>query len=383
MTHQHHRYHQAKKVTLVGGGVNIFLGISKILGGFFFYSHALIADGLHSFADLFIDMMVLFASKYGNQDADEAHPYGHQRIETAATLLLALLLILTGLGIAWDSFQHILSHTITIPNYLAVPIAVVSVIVNELLFYVTRRVGQRIQSSLIIANAWHHRSDAAASAIVLVGIIGSLFGYTFLDPLAATIVGGLIIKMGMDYAWDSVQELVDTGVSPTEVEELRRMIAGVEGVNKVHQLRNRKMGGDIFVDVHVLVSPCISVSEGHYIAQKVHYSLMQANHQIKDVTVHVDPEDDELVSPSKHLPTRLDLEKKYLQAWQAAFPEIESFILHYLDGRISIEIKLQHACQRWAELEEMIQHDLNHSSLLGTIEVVYRHSMLTPTSKAG
>lgn len=383
MTHQHHRYHQAKKVTLVGGGVNIFLGISKILGGFFFYSHALIADGLHSFADLFIDMMVLFASKYGNQDADEAHPYGHQRIETAATLLLALLLILTGLGIAWDSFQHILSHTITIPNYLAVPIAVVSVIVNELLFYLTRRVGQRIQSSLIIANAWHHRSDAAASAIVLVGIIGSLFGYTFLDPLAATIVGGLIIKMGMDYAWDSVQELVDTGVSPKEVEELRRMIAGVEGVNKVHQLRNRKMGGDIFVDVHVLVSPCISVSEGHYIAQKVHYSLMQANRQIKDVTVHVDPEDDELVSPSKHLPTRLDLEKKYLQAWQAAFPEIESFILHYLDGRISIEIKLQHVCQRWAELEEMIQHDLNHSSLLGTIEVVYRHSILTPTSKAG
>ncbi len=376
MTHRHHRYQQARNVTLIGGAVNIFLGITKILGGFFFYSHALIADGLHSFADLFTDVMVLFASKYGNQDADEEHPYGHQRIETAATMMLALLLILTGIGIAWDSFQHILSHTILIPNYLAVPIAAVSIVANEILFYLTKRVGQRIQAPLIIANAWHHRSDAASSGIVLVGIIGSLCGYTFFDPLAATIVGGLIIKMGMDYGWDSIRELVDTGVDLVQVEEIRREIADVDGVCKVHQLRNRKMGSDIFVDVHILVSPLISVSEGHQIAQRVHLSLMSSNDQIKDVTVHVDPEDDELLSPSENLPTRHDLEKKLFHKWQQAFPEIQSFVLHYLDGRITVEIKLGKQFQQWLELEDRVQRDVSLYPELGNIELLCRHSWL-------
>ena len=118
MTQQHHRYHQARNITLIGAGVNTLLGVMKVVAGTFFYSHALIADGLHSFADLFTDMMVVFASKYGNQDADEAHPYGHQRIETAATLMLSLLLILTGIAIAWDSLQHILAHAIQTPSYL-------------------------------------------------------------------------------------------------------------------------------------------------------------------------------------------------------------------------------------------------------------------------
>lgn len=371
-----HRYQQARNVTLVGGSVNIFLGITKILGGIFFYSHALIADGLHSIADLFTDMMVLIASKYGNQDADEEHPYGHQRIETAATLLLALLLILTGIGIAWDSFQHIFSHTIVIPNYLAVPIAVFSIIANELLFYLTKRVGQRIQSSLIIANAWHHRSDSASSAVVVMGIVGSLCGYTLLDPVAAIVVGGLIIKMGIDYGWESVRELVDTGVALAEVEEIRRVIAGVEGVCKIHQLRNRRMGSDIFVDVHILVSPWVSVSEGHYIAQRVHSSLMLANHQIKDVTVHVDPEDDELLSPSKNLPTRFDLDKKLFHKWQKKFPEIHSIVLHYLEGSITAEITLDKPFQRWFQLEDMIQHDVGHYPVLGKIELLYRHSTI-------
>lgn len=376
MTPQHHRYHQARKVTLIGAAVNTLLGLVKVVGGFLFYSHALIADGLHSFSDLFTDMMVLFASKYGSQDADDGHPYGHQRIETAATLILALLLILTGIGIAWDSLQHIVSHTVQSTHYLALLIAAISVVANEVLFYVTKRAGQRIQSPLIIANAWHHRSDSASSGIVLVGILGSLFGYTLFDLLAATLVGALIVKMGIDYGWDSVKELVDTGVAPAQVAEIRHAINQVDGVCKIHQLRNRKMGSDVLVDVHILVSPWISVSEGHQIAQRVHYALMRAIAEIKDVTVHVDPEDDEVLSPSRNLPSRSMLEKKLFNRWTRQFPEIRAVILHYLEGQISAEIKLDKQFEQWQTLEDVIRQDLGAYPKIAQIELSSYQTMI-------
>lgn len=380
---QQHRYYQARKITLIGAGVNTLLGLMKVVAGTFCYSHALIADGLHSFADLFTDMMVLFASKYGNQDADEAHPYGHQRIETAATLMLSLLLILTGTVIAWDSLQHILAQAIQTPSIYALPFAVISVVANELLFFLTKRVGQRIQSPLIIANAWHHRSDSASSGVVVLGIIGSIVGYAYLDPAAAILVGGLIVKMGFDYGWDSVKELVDTGVEPAQIEDIRRVISEVDGVYKVHQLRNRKMGGDIFVDVHVLVSPWISVSEGHQIAQRVHFSLMAANAQIKDVTVHIDPEDDELTLPSIDLPSRLALEKKLFHKWTQQFPNIQSFVLHYLDGQIKVEIKLDKKFKEWIALEAMISEDFSHYPAITAVELLSHHTLMQRVEQTG
>jgi cation diffusion facilitator family transporter len=383
VTQQHHRYHQARNITLIGAGVNTLLGIMKVVAGTFFYSHALIADGLHSFADLFTDMMVVFASKYGNQDADEAHPYGHQRIETAATLMLSLLLILTGIAIAWDSLQHILAHAIQTPSYFALPFAVISVVANEILFYITKRVGHRIQSPLIIANAWHHRSDSASSGVVVLGIIGSLVGYTYLDPAAAILVGGLIIKMGFNYGWDSVKELVDTGVDLAQIEEIRQVIGQVDGVCKVHQLRNRKMGGDIFVDVHVLVSPWISVSEGHQIAQRVHFELMEANSQIKDVTVHIDPEDDELILPSLNLPSRPALEKKLFHKWTQQFPNIQSIVLHYLDGQIKVEIKLDKKFKKWSELELMVREDFSLYPAITAVELLYHHTLMQRVEQKG
>lgn len=364
MAHNH-RYHQAKNITLIGAGVNVFLGILKVVGGFFFYSHALIADGLHSFSDLFTDTMVLFASKYGSQDADDEHPYGHQRIETAATLMLALLLILTGIGIAWDSLGHILHESVQTPSKLALPIAFFSIVANEALFYITKRVGHRIQSPLILANAWHHRSDSASSGIVLVGILGSLFGFPFLDPLAAILVGGLIVKMGLDYGWDSVKELVDTGVEPEQIEEISQIINQVDGVCKIHQLRTRKMGNDILIDVHILVSPFISVSEGHHIAQSVHAHLMRSMAHVKDVTVHVDPEDDELFAPSCDLPSRATIEKNLLNQWSERFSHIHAYTLHYLDGKITIDIILDEQFDRWSELSDMIRQDLsNHQKIV-------------------
>lgn len=337
---QSNRYAQAKKVTLIGAFANACLGVLKIIGGIFFHSHALIADGIHSFSDLLTDAMVLIASKYGSQDADTLHPYGHQRIETATTLFLAMLLILTGAGIAWDSLHELMSHRITTPQGAALPIAICAIITNELLFHYTHYIGKQIASSLIIANAWHHRSDAAASLVVTLGLIGSMAGFNVLDPIAAIIIGSMIIKMGIRYGWNSVKELVDTGVSIPQITEIENTIREVPGVDRIHQLRNRMMGKDIFIDVHVIVSPYISVSEGHYIAQLVHRTLTKKIKQVKDVTVHIDPEDDEVVSPSLHLPSRRALEQSVLTPLMTDFPQVKTWVLHYLDGKIHIDILL-------------------------------------------
>ncbi|MFC3908514.1 cation diffusion facilitator family transporter [Legionella dresdenensis] len=352
------RYWQAKKITLIGAAMNALLGIIKLVGGFWFHSHALVADGFHSISDLLTDAMVLFASKYGSQDADDSHPYGHQRIETAATLLLSLLLILAGIGIAWDACDELIHASHDKPGWIALPIAVFSILANEALFHYTRHVGEKIKSALVIANAWHHRSDAASSIVVVIGLAASLAGYIYFDAIAAVIVGAMIIKMGVDYAWNSVKELVDTAADPKTLEEIENIIKQVKGVKKIHQLRSRFMGHDIFVDVHIQVAPYLSVSEGHYVAQHVHRALINKMQHVEDVTVHVDPEDDEENCPSYHLPNRQELEDKLFTHWKTLFPEIMSWNLHYHDGKLRIDLICQQLTAESLPVYQQIQSEL-------------------------
>ena len=357
---QHVRYNRAKKVTLIGAIINALSGCIKLATGYLFHSHALIADGFHSFSDLVTDITVLFASKYGSQDADDTHPYGHQRIETAATLLVSFALVSAGVGIAWDSCYEIIHKDHTLPNKMALVIAFLSIVVNEGLFHYTKRVGIEIGSQLVIANAWHHRSDAAASLVVLLGLIGSLAGYIYFDPIAAIVVGLMIVKMGFNYGFNSVKELVDTGVEPQILAQIEKIILQINGVIKVHQLRSRLMGQDIFIDVHIQVSPSISVSEGHFIAQHVHQTLIEKLELIKDVTVHVDPEDDETTCPSVHLPNRKRLQNDLFAAWQLKFPGIQNILLHYLDGELTIDLTCSAAFKEWAILKSLVEEELKH-----------------------
>jgi cation diffusion facilitator family transporter len=379
---QHERYSEAKKVTLIGALINALLGFIKLIGGVLFHSHALIADGVHSFSDLITDVMVLFASKYGSQAVDDSHPYGHQRIETAATLFLSLVLIMAGTGIAWDSITEISNKSHTMPGWLSLPIAVLSILANEGLFHYTQRVGQRIKSDLIIANAWHHRSDAASSIVVLIGLLGSLAGFIYLDALAAVIVGLMIIQMGWSYGWNSVKELVDTAVDPDIIANIEKLILQVGGVTKIHQLRSRSMGRDIFLDVHILVEPHISVSEGHFIAQHVHVALMKALEQVKDVTVHVDPEDDETSCPSLHLPSRKALEKQILLPWQKEYPAIQSWVLHYLDGKLTIDVICDQTFDAWPTLHKRIQKDLDQPLQIDLVRVYTQQAEIQMPSEA-
>jgi len=337
------RYKQIKKVTFIGAAINSILAVLKIWFGMLGHSHALVADGIHSFSDLLTDVLVILAARYGSQDADEKHPYGHRRIETVATVALAIFLIFVGLGIVYDSGLKLFSSKTTeeISAYVLI-IATLSVIANEGLFRYTLRIAIKIRSNLLKANAWHSRTDAASSFIVLIGVAGSLLGFLYFDSIAAVIVGMMIARMGWNLGWTSIQELVDTSLDEIIVQKIKATILSVPGVLSVHQLRTRSMGGNVLVDVHVLVSPRLSVSEGHYISEQVYAFLAKEHERITDVIVHIDPEDDEKNPKSLNLPSREQLLKILKPRWKDLVEEFDykNCVFHYLAGVVHIELHM-------------------------------------------
>jgi cation diffusion facilitator family transporter len=279
--------------------------------------------------------------------------------------MVSVLLILAGLGIISDAGISLFSHDNPKPKIWALPIAALSMLINEILYYYTNQVGKKINSLLLIANAWHHRSDSWASLVVLLGIFGSLLGVYWLDAAAAVVVGLMIANMGRQYALQSIRELVDTAIPETQLSDIKRLILNIDGVVKIHQLRTRSMGNDIYIDVHVMVNPFISVSEGHYIAQNVHHRLMNNHPEIKDVTVHIDPEDDEETTAASEinpLPSRKMLEHTWLNTWQKEFPEITTWNVHYLENAITLDLFLADHFKRWETLYTKTNHDIAQAS---------------------
>lgn len=334
------RYKLARNVTLIGAMFNAILAFFKMLVGYIGHSGALFADGVHSLSDLLTDFLVIVAAKLGGKDADEDHPYGHRRIETAATVFLSLFLAIIGVAVIYDGVAELfVSHYLPI-SYLVFVIAIISVFINEGLYLYTKRIGEEIKSDLIIANAWHHRSDAISSLVVLIGICGSFVGFHHLDSVAAIIVGLMIVKMGWSLGFDSTMELIDTSVSQETVKEMSTLISQTPGVVALHQLRTRSMAGHILIDVHILVEERLSVSEGHHIAQNVALRLREDVDGITDVTVHVDPEDDEVKNPCMHLPPRAQLTPQLEQAFAglSGNEALRETVLHYLDGKIIVEL---------------------------------------------
>lgn len=198
------KLHAIQKATVISAVVNTALGIVKIIFGVLGHSQALLADGVHSFSDLITDALVFFAAKYGTRAADEDHPYGHGRIETAATLALSMLLFFAGVAIIWDAIYHFYEHDRTVvPSLSVIGVAFISIIANEGLYRYSLSISKRVRSSMLAANAWHNRSDAYSSLVVLIGVVGSQFGYAYFDDVSAVIVGGMIIYMGWQLAWSS------------------------------------------------------------------------------------------------------------------------------------------------------------------------------------
>lgn len=334
------RYRATQRVTWVSVTVNLVLTLLQIVAGYLGRSQALMADGLHSASDLLSDFLVLFANRHGSRDADANHPYGHARIETAATLALGAMLMGLGILLLWGAGTRLQDPAAIQPvHVVTLYIALLTLIGKEALFRYMMAVARRLRSQMLVANAWHSRSDAASSLVVVAGISGNLLGYRFLDLVAALLVAFLIVRMGWKMAFQALSELIDTALSDEEVAAIRATLESTPGVRGLHELRTRRMGDQALVDAHVLVDPRISVSEGHHIAERARKRVLE-NHDVLDVMVHVDPEDDALVKPSAHLPPRDELLARLRAALGDALPEPRRVQFHYLDGQVEAEILL-------------------------------------------
>jgi len=279
----------AKRSTTVSILVNLSLSLVQITVGILSRSQGLIADGIHSLSDLVADFVVLLANHHSGKAADEDHPYGHQRFENAASLALGAILLAVGVGMFWAAVRK-LEYPETIPtvHLTALWVAGVALVAKELLFRYMLAVAERVKSSMLVANAWHARSDAASSLVVAVGIVGNLAGYPILDPVAALIVGCMVAKMGWEFSWDALHDLTDRAADKEEVDAIVETLRGTPGVAGVHDIRTRKMGDMILVDTHLEIDARLTVAASHAIAVEARARVMQ-QHRVLNLMTHVDP----------------------------------------------------------------------------------------------
>ncbi|MEN8177206.1 MAG: cation diffusion facilitator family transporter [Pseudomonadota bacterium] len=373
---QETRYRLTRQAAIVGAVVNLVLALVKTLFGLLGQSQSLLADGVHSLSDLMSDALVLFAARHAKEGPDEAHPYGHGRFETAAAMALGAFLILVGLGIMWDAGERLFSpEKLLQPQSYTLYVALFSILANEGLYHYTQYLAKRIKSELLRANAWHHRTDSISSIVVLVGIGGTIAGLPYLDAIAAVLVGLMIIHIGWNIGWGAMQELVDAGLEEEQVKEIRTIINSVSGVNSVHMLRTRKMGGHASADVHVQVDSWLSVSEGHRISEVVQMRLIDEVDLLTDVTVHIDPENDEKGPSCAYLPLRYEAEKLLEGHWRetACYGSRQRLILHYLSGKIDVDLYLPMSCfdshAHAAELRSTFQKGIESSDVFRTVRL--------------
>ena len=353
--HRHSdRYHETQKSTWVSVWINFFLTVLQIVVGYFGRSQALMADGLHSLSDLLSDFLVLYANRESNRLADAAHPYGHARIETAATFILGVVWAGLGLALLWGAGAKLQDPSAIQSVHVAtLYIALITLASKELLYRYLMAVAKKLRSQLLAANAWHSRSDAASSLVVVVGIGGNLLGYRFLDLIAAVLVAFMIVHMGWKMAFQALSDLIDTALDEASVANIRATIASTPGVLGLHELRTRKMGDQALVDAHILVDPRISVSEGHHIAERARKRVLET-HEVLDVMVHIDPEDDATATPSAHLPGRDELIAHLNAALPDGLPTPERIVLHYLDGKVEAELFMPEAfCAQPAQMARL------------------------------
>lgn len=279
----------ASRSTWVSVAVNSTLSALQVAVGILSGSSGLIADGIHSLSDLVADFLVLFVSAHSKAAPDDRHPYGHHRFENAASLALGLLLAGVGVGMLWNAVIKIEHHE-AIPKVevTALYVALAALVAKESLFRYMLAAAERVKSSMLVANAWHARSDAASSLVVGCGIIGNLAGYPFLDPVAALVVGIMVLKMGWEFGWEALHDLMDQSADDDEVEAIRASILATPDVRGCHNLRTRKLGDMLMVDVHLDIDADITVEAGHAIVQSVE-DAVRARHRVLGLMVHADP----------------------------------------------------------------------------------------------
>lgn len=376
------RYRVTRRVTLVGSAVDAVLGLSKLLIGWLAQSQALIADGIHSLSDLATDFIVLVAARKAREDADDEHPYGHARFETMATVVLGVSLIAVAAGLAFDAIRRMLNPELLMhPAPWAIWIAMASVLAKEGVYRYTIKAARRVRSKLLEANAWHSRSDAISSLVVMVGLIGTMAGLDYVDAVAAIVVTWMIGRIGWTFALQSARELVDTGLDEDELDAIRNVILTADGVGALHELRTRRMGSRALVDVHIILADGrVSVSEGHQISEAVRARVIARVDDVSDVMVHIDPEDDEDVATHVHLPTRATLTKRLAGLWAdvEGHELVTSFDLHYLAGSVDVVARVDADAAGSAEqvrlLRERLEQAVSADPDVSGVSLVVVHS---------
>jgi len=336
------RHQVVKKVTITGAIVNCLLAASQIVFGIVGQSQALLADGFHTLSDLLSDFIVLFAVKQSSLAADEDHPYGHGRIETLATVMLGFLLVAAGFGIGYRGITSIISSQQGQPELITLFFAALAIFAKEFLYRYTMRAAKKTHSNLLESNAWHHRSDAMSSIVVLVGISSQLLGIPYMDALAATVVAIMIIIMGYRLTSKAFAELIDTGLDIDLVGQVKALIESHKSVREIHSLRSRSMGGLGYVDAEIRVNRRLTVSEAHHIAFSLEKAIKASLPQIIDVSIHVDPLTESGHDSVTDLPPRAQILEMLNSAWGdlPCSKQIEQIHLHYLKSQIEIDIVL-------------------------------------------
>lgn len=274
------------KITIIA---NIALSILKILAGVFGKSSALIADGMHSFSDILSTVVVMLGLKLSEKPADESHPYGHERIEPALTKILAVILLVTALMIFYCGLTTIIGGNYQIPGNITIIAALISIFTKEWMYKYTKKGAEQIESSALLADAWHHRSDAFSSVGTLIGVVGAKLGYPILDPIASIIISLFIAKMAFEIYFKALNQLLDRAADSKTIEEIKKIILSVDGVLEIDVLKTRIHSNKIYVDVEISVNKDLSLIEAHNISENVHSQIESKLKRVKHCMVHVNP----------------------------------------------------------------------------------------------
>lgn len=284
------RQKKIRSITLWGVLLNIFLVGLKLVSGIFIGSSALIADGVHSLSDLATDFVVLIGTRLSSKPADKTHPYGHGKLEAIASILIALVLLIISFGLIWSAGISIYQHKHNYPGYMILVVAFVSVIFKEILFYMTRKVSRITQSTVLYANAWHHRSDSLSSFAVLIGGAASLLGWGLADQVATIVVGFMIIGVAGKILFDNLIELSEHSADSESIQKIEMVLSKEADISSWHALRTRKLGAELFIDVHLLVDPVLSVQKSHDISMKIEGKIKKELSKPSNILVHIEPD---------------------------------------------------------------------------------------------
>lgn len=279
----------ANRVSLVSIIGNIILSIAKVFIGFVGRSNAIIADGIHSLSDVFSTIIALIGIRLANKKEDESHPYGHERIEPVMGKILANILLITAIFMGYNGIKSIIKESYEIPSTITIYAAAFSIFLKEWMYRYTVKAAKKIESSALMADAWHHRTDALSSIGSLLGVTGAILGYPILDSLAAIVISVLVAKVAVDIYLQSVKELIDSAADEDTIEDIKKIILATEGVIQIDELKTRIHANKLYVDVEIAVNRDLSLSTAHDIAEDVHEKIEKYIKRVKHCMVHVNP----------------------------------------------------------------------------------------------